>query len=265
MRNPVRPQQGVQSVEIGLRLASSLAQLRRPMSLGELAKINSLPASKTHRYLVSLVRAGLVEQDVRDQRYRLGGGAVYMGLAAQSMIDEYQLLGDAINELHDETGYAITVVIWGQNGPMVIRSLEPPDQEIMIVVRLGATLTVTNTSSGRIFAAFHRPELVDPIVERELSVRLASAKTGKPMTKREFTKIVENVRKSRISSVSGDYRAGYSTLGIPVFRAENELLCAISLIAPSGTLDLDLDGLPARALRDCAAKLEASLGQRPPN
>src|SRR5690606_23087487 len=95
-------------------------------------------------------------------------------------------------------------------------------------------------------------------------VRLTSARTGKPLTRPEFTRIVENVRKSRMASVSGDYRAGYSTLGVPVFRAEDDLLCAISLIAPSGTLDLDPEGLPASALRACAAKLEASLGKRPP-
>ncbi len=263
MRDPSRPQQGVQSVEIGLRLASSLAQAGHPVTLGELAQAASLPPSKTHRYLVSLVRSGLVAQDARDQRYRLGGGAIFMGLAAQNMLDEYRLLGEAIEELHRETGYVVAVMIWGTFGPMVVRRLEPLDQPIMVVARIGATITITNSASGRLFAAFMPPNVVKPIIENEFTNKVISAATNKPIGRREFAKIVEQVRTDRLSSVDSEYRFGYSTLSAPVFRPPDEMLFAITMIAPSGAIDVSMTGKPARALRDCAQRLEASLGQRP--
>lgn len=55
-----KPQQGVNGVEIGLRLAFALARSPGPMALKALARAARLPPSKTHRYLVSLCRAGVV-------------------------------------------------------------------------------------------------------------------------------------------------------------------------------------------------------------
>jgi len=264
VRHVGRPRQGVQSVEIGLRVASSLARAGRPISLGELAKATSLPPSKTHRYLVSLVRAGLVAQDARDQRYRLSGGAVFMGLAAQNMLDEYQLLGEAIEQLHSEVGYAIAVMIWGSAGPMVVRRLEPPDQPIMVVARIGASITIVNSASGRLFAAFMPPSLVEPIVQNEFSKKIISAATGKPVGRREFANVVQQVRHERFSSVESEYRFGFSTISAPVFRPPNDMLFAITMIAPTGAIDVKVTGKTAQALLRCTARLEAELGQRPP-
>jgi DNA-binding IclR family transcriptional regulator len=263
MRDPSRPQQGVQSVEIGLRLAYSLARAGKPVTLGELAQAASLPPSKTHRYLVSLVRAGLVAQDARDQRYRLGGAAIFIGLSAQNMLDEYRLLGEAIESLHDETGYAVAVMIWGSFGPTVVRRLEPLDQPIMVVARIGANITITNSASGRLFAAFMPPSLVKPLVEKEFGEKVNSAATGKPIGRREFARIVEQVRADRLSSVESEYRFGYSTLSAPVFRPPDEMIFAITMIAPSGAIDVSPTGRPAQALRDCVQRLEANLGQPP--
>jgi len=264
MRGAQPPKQGVQSVEIGLRVANALAQAGRSVTLGELAQRSALAPSKTHRYLVSLVRAGLVAQDARDQRYRLSGGAVFLGLAAQNTLDEYRLLGNAIADLHRETGYAVAVMIWGTFGPMVVRRLELANQPIMVVARIGASITMTNSAAGRLFAAFMPPALVDPLIEKEFESKVMSAATKKPVGRREFARLVQTARADCLCSVNGEYRAGYSTVSAPVFGPNDEMLFAITLIAPSGTLDLSLTGTPAKALRACTQSLEANLGRRPP-
>ena len=57
-----KAQRGIQSVEIGLLVARRLGEAPGSLQLKELAARCGLSASKTHRYLVSLVRAGLVRQ-----------------------------------------------------------------------------------------------------------------------------------------------------------------------------------------------------------
>ena len=71
-----KPQRGIQSVEIGLRVAKVLAESSTALQLKEIASRAGLSASKTHRYIVSLSRVGLVQQV--DGRYDLGRAALVL-------------------------------------------------------------------------------------------------------------------------------------------------------------------------------------------
>ena len=66
---PTKPQQGIQSIEVGARLLRALAANGRSMMLRDLAQNAAMPAAKAHRYLVSFMRMGLVEQDANTGRY----------------------------------------------------------------------------------------------------------------------------------------------------------------------------------------------------
>jgi len=257
-------QQGVQGVEIGLRLTSILARSPRPMTLGELSAESGLLPSKTHRYLVSLVRGGLVTQSFRDQRYKLGGGAVFLGLSAQNLIDEYQLLNDAIEVLHARTGHAVAVSTWGTYGPVVIRQVEPPNQPVIIVARLGANVPLLNTAAGHLFAAFTPPDIAGPVIAREFASKPVVASSGKAITRRVFNNMVDKARDQKMAAVDGVYRAGYRTVAAPVFGTQGDLLFVISLITMSSDADISTGGELARLLGECATYIEAGLGVHPP-
>jgi IclR helix-turn-helix domain len=57
------PQQGIQSIEVGAQVLRALEVGRGPMVLSEVARNCVMHPAKVHRYLVSLVRAGLASQD----------------------------------------------------------------------------------------------------------------------------------------------------------------------------------------------------------
>jgi len=131
-----KKQQGVQGVEIGVTLAHLLASGSKPMALGELAKTAGLAPSKVHRYLVSLTRMRIVEQTSNGQ-YRLGSGALALGLSALNQLDIYQVAEKFMTQLYDDLGVGISAMIWGDGGPTVIRRIEPLDQ-IMVTTRIGS-------------------------------------------------------------------------------------------------------------------------------
>ena len=95
-----KSQRGIQSVEIGLRVAKVLAESPGALQLKELAARAGLSASKTHRYLVSLARVGLVQQV--DGRYDLGGMALGFGLAALARIDVVRSASPALASVRDQ-------------------------------------------------------------------------------------------------------------------------------------------------------------------
>ena len=255
-----RPRQGVQSVEIGLSIVAALAEAQGPMALRDLSRAAGLPPSNTHRYLVSLCRAGLLRQNASDSRYDLGPFAVRLGLVAQSRLPELELIDGAAIQLSEETGQSIAVMSWTDRGPLIIRGAARGRDAISIVVRLGSTVRTLNSTAGRLFAAYSPPGRTEAVVRAELRERVPSAATGQILTPADFAAIVEEVRETQIAVIKGDFRAGVDSIGVPVFGADGDIRFAIAMLCLSGTVDLSLAGKAATAMRSAAATLSRALG-----
>lgn len=258
MHKPRKPQ-GIQKVETGLQVAFLLAGSPGPMALGELARRCRMAPSNMHRYLVSLCRTGLVEQVGSDGRYDLGQGALTLGFAAMSRLDEYRVADGAIRELHRETGLAVAIISWGSHGPTIVRRLDPP-APLIVTTRIGAAISVLNSAAGRIFAAFLPSEVVAPVIKAELAAGGRLTSMGKRIHWRQFAKIVRDARQRRIARVSGDYIAGFDALSAPVFDHAGNVTMTLSLLAPTGAMELSYSGSPARMLQRVAKSLSERLG-----
>jgi DNA-binding IclR family transcriptional regulator len=254
-----RRQQGVQGVEIGLRIAFHLAEARRPLSLGDLAKAAGLAPSKVHRYLVSLGRAGVIEQNPSNNRYDLGRGALVLGLAALNRLDVYRLADQIIQDLYDEIGVGVSAMIWGNNGPTVIRRIEPLDR-VMVTTRIGTVISVVSSASGRLFAAFLPAHVVDPKIDAEFAGGRQFTSMGEPISRNDFRAIVEKARKEQLAVVRGDFLKGFDAIAAPVFGHDGQIVLTISIVAAEGSIDFSAGGRPIHALQKAARTLSARLG-----
>jgi DNA-binding IclR family transcriptional regulator len=258
-RKTSRRQQGVQGVEIGLKIALHLASTHHPLSLGEIAKAVDLAPSKVHRYLVSLGRAGVIEQNQSDNRYDLGRGALVLGLAALNRLDVYRLADQTIQDLYNEIGVGVTAMIWGNNGPTVIRRIEPLDR-VMVTTRIGTVISVVSSASGRLFAAFLPPQVVEPKIDAEFAGGRQFTSMGEPISRNDFRDIVKKARHENLAVVRGDFLKGFDAIAAPVFGHEGQIVLTISIIAAEGTIDISPDGRPTRALRKATHTMSARLG-----
>src|SRR5580693_9493504 len=102
-------QQGVQSVEVGMRLVSALGAARNPLMLKELAAAARMPPAKAHRYLVSLSRVGLVEQNDATGLYDLGRFAVELGLSALGRLSPVSAAEPFLHELREVTQQTVAL------------------------------------------------------------------------------------------------------------------------------------------------------------
>ena len=144
---------GVQSVEIGLRVLRALVDARHPVMLKDLARSLNMPAAKVHRYLVSLIRAEMVDQNGSGGRYELGSFALNVGLAAFNQLDVVRIAGVVTAELRDRTDQTSMLAVWGIYGPTIVR-WEECRRPIAVSVRVGSVLRLLDSATGLMFAAF---------------------------------------------------------------------------------------------------------------
>lgn len=247
---------GVQSLEVGMGILRAMVRGQRSMMLKDIAAAADMPAPKAHRYLVSLIRAGLVEQDPNTSRYDLGPFALNIGLVAIDRLDRVRLGLAAIAALRDEINETTALAVWSEHGPVIVR-WERPRRPITVNVVTGTALDLLTSASGRIFAAWLPHETTDQRIEQEL------AGTDIPglKTRADVDRLLAQVRADGVASVSGYHLVpGVEAVAAPVFNFKNEITIAMLVVGVQGMFDMSLDGPVVAALKRAAADLSGRLG-----
>ncbi len=246
---------GVQSLEIGMGILRAMVSGQRSMMLKDIAAAADMPASKAHRYLVSLIRAGLVEQDSMTSRYNLGPFALNIGLVAIDRLDRIRLGLTAIAELRDAINETTALAVWGETGPIVIR-WERPRRPITVNVVTGTSLSLLTTASGRVFAAWLPKTFVDPLIAKELkSKALPNLKT-----RNDVETMLEKIRAEGVAPIFDHYIKNVEAVAAPVFNFKNEITMALVVVGVEGMIDLNPDSPVITGLKHSAKELSLRLG-----
>jgi DNA-binding IclR family transcriptional regulator len=250
---PPRQRLGINSLEVGLRLARVLSEHGLPLALKDLAARAQMPPSKAHRYLVSLIRAGLAEQDRESGRYRLGPFALELGLAALGTIDVLKFGAEVIAELRAGIDETVLLAVWGNKGPVVAR-WEESTRPVATNVRAGWVMPLANSATGRLFAAYLPDATTAPFLKAEFA-RLPEAKRG-------YAARLQEIRARGLSRVQGDLLRGVASVAAPVFGHGGGIVAVIAALGPQGGFDVAWEGPIASAVQRSARELSARLGYR---
>ncbi len=250
--------QGVQSLEVGAGVLRAVVTGHRSMMLKEIAAAANIPASKAHRYLVSLIRTGLVEQDPATSRYNLGPFALNIGLVAIDRLDRVRLGLTAIADLRDEINETTAIAVWGNYGPVVVR-WERPQRPITVNVMTGTSLRLLNTASGRVFSAWLPKNQTDALIAKELKHKpnLSGFKT-----RAEVDLMLAKVRADGIAPITTNHYMfeGVEAVAAPIFNFKNEISMSMMVVGVAGMIDLS-DGSPVlEKLKKAADALSWRLG-----
>ncbi|MBK1679948.1 IclR family transcriptional regulator [Rhodocyclus tenuis] len=258
-----KPRQGIQSIEVGVRLLRALAANGRPMMLRDLAKNGGMAAAKAHRYLVSFMRMGLVEQDANTGRYDLGGFALELGLASLARIDPVRLAAPILDDLCEQISETVALAMWGNHGPTCVRWIEAGGP-ITVTLRTGVVLPLASSATGRAFAAFYRSPYVKRQLEKE--VRAAAEASGRPLAtvQKELDALIEETRRHGIARASGSLTPGINGFSAPVFDHTGKMVAAITSLGSVGNFDNAWDSPLAESIKAAAALLSRRLGAPAP-
>jgi DNA-binding IclR family transcriptional regulator len=250
-KRPPDRQAGVNSLEIGLRVAGVLAETGLPEALKDIAARAGMPPAKAHRYLVSLIRAGLAEQEPESGRYRLGPLALEFGLGALRGLDVLKLGGEAVMELRAATDETVMLAVWGNRGPVVVR-WEESSRPVATNVRAGWVMPLANSATGRLFAAYLPPSVTAPLLKDEF-IRMPDARAGYPA-------LLKLIRARGLSRVEGDLLLGVGAVAAPVFGLGGGMVAALVALGIQGAIDISWNGPVTKAVKQAAERLSRRLG-----
>jgi DNA-binding IclR family transcriptional regulator len=253
-----RAQQGVQSIEVGGRLLEVLAQATQPQMLRDLAAAAAMPAAKAHRYLVSLARMGLVEQQAETGLYDLGPFALELGLSALGRIDPLAHAAPLLRELGRETGQTTAVAVWANQGATIVRWVGA-DTPVAASLRVGSVMPLTRSATGGAFLAFLPQEMTAASVRKELA---DNARKGlAPASAEDLERILARTRRQGFAHAS-EFIPGISGIAAPVLDHSGAMVLALIVLGYTKPFEAAIGAISAATLRKADA-LSQRLGWRP--
>lgn len=257
MSEELEGKHGVQSLEVGMSILKAMAAGRRSMMLKDIAAAAGMSPSKVHRYLVSLIRSGLVEQDRLTSRYDLGPFALNLGLVALDRVDRIRLGLAAIADLRDATNETTSLAVWSDSGPVIVR-WERPRRPVTVNVVTGTSLSLLSSAAGRVFAAWLPERQTEALMLKEIE---AGKVPPGVHTLAEARALLGDVRARGMAVVSSGYYArGVEAAAAPVFNFKNEITMAIALVGVEGSMDLSAESPALAELGRAARELSQRLG-----
>lgn len=251
--------QGIQSIEVGFRLLHVLASTNRPMMLRDIAKGAAMPAAKAHRYMVSFMRIGIVEQEAGSGRYDLGAYALDLGLSGLGRLDPVRLSGPILEALCEEIHETVALAVWGNHGATIVRIVDS-GSPVTITLRHGTVLSLSKSATGRAFSAFFRSPFLKKMLDDELRETADSSKTAVTTVRRQLEKTLTEIREQGISRATGSLTPGINGFSAPVYDHTGNMVAAITALGSMGEFDAEWDGELAKAMRSAALALSHRLG-----
>ena len=257
--------QRVQAAATGVGVLKGLADLDGRASLSALATHLGEAPAKLHRYLGSLVDAGLVVQDSATQHYALGAEAIRIGLAAMRQVDAVRLAEPALARLRTALGLTAFVAVMGNRGPTVLR-LDEPGLPVTVNVRPGSVLSLLWSATGRVFLAMRAAHgQPDTRLAAEAQADWAAATPAQRAelpAPADIESLCEDVRQRGLATVHDSYLRGISAVAAPLLDHAGRTAAVITVLGASGAFDAQTDGPAARLLHAEAAGLSAAMGWR---
>lgn len=245
--NQIHPASGVRPLSTALRtleVLDALADSLRPMKLPEVARALGLSRSTAYQRLLTLVEAGLVDQD-EELRYRLSLHVCRLGAAALEHADLGHRAQPVLEALVQDVRETASIAVFVRGLPCIVARVES-DSLLRAEQKIGTMLSLEGSASGRILVA-HADE-----------ARLERLKaSGEELPPED---VLSAVRADGHALSSGYTHSGVIAIATPVFDFRGRCVAALSLILPETRFELE----PLKtALTEAARKLtEMQQGSR---
>jgi len=251
-----------QSLERGLAILGCFTAMRPVLGIADIADELGMSRSTTHRYVITLVALGYLEQGA-SRKYRLGLRVTDLGMAAINATGLRDHARPHLEELRQRTSYTTSISVLDGHEILCIdraRSFRRGLTDAERKLEPGSRLPAHATSTGKLLMAF--------LPEDERRRALAELKPGKvgPNTitgKRRLRDELDQVREAGFAVGDEEFAPELLCVAAPVRNASREVVAGVNIAARGTMISLEelVDALSPH-LVSTADRISARLGYR---
>jgi DNA-binding IclR family transcriptional regulator len=251
---------GVDAVAVVGTILQALLSLERPVRLKDLEAETGIASAKLHRYLVSMLRCGLVRQD-EGRRYDFGLLTYRMGQVASHDHSALSLLEPRFEAFvaklkKPDLGQAVGIGQWVGHGATIVRWFES-SAPISIRTKPGVALGLTTSATAKLLAAYLPREATEPAVRKELTEQGRCTRAAVEAVYADYAA----VRSAGIAASHGARRSGLNALSVPLFDHQHQVVAAVTVLGMGPQFEAKPASTSGRLLQRLGQELSALLGQ----
>jgi IclR family pca regulon transcriptional regulator len=248
----------------GIAVLGVFTPSRRVLSISDIADELGLSRATTHRYAITLVALGLLEQDSR-RRYRLGLGVTDLGMTALNSTSLRDHAHPYLLELRQRTSFTASLgVLFGSNVLRIdrVRSFSRGQVTSDVDLRPGSLVPAYCTAIGKLLlASLPGLEQLGLLVATKLTKRAANTITSKIALDEELAQI----RATGFACSDQEFAQEAIAIAVPVRNEAREVIAGVALATESSVISLEeVACAHAPRLRASAERISARLGYRRP-
>lgn len=251
-----------QSLERGLAILGCFTPERPVLGIADIADELGMSRSTTHRYVITLVALGYVEQGA-SRKYKLGLKVSELGMSALACTGLRDHSHAYLEELRQQSSYTVNLGIL--DGVEVLyldraRSFRRGQSKIDLDLRPGSRLPAYCTSLGKVMLA-SMPE--DALRELLGDMQLSKHGPNTITTKKALRAELEQVRDEGFAVGDEEVARELIAIAVPVRSESGEVIAAINMAAHTSMISLEeLVGALGPHLVATADRISARLGYR---
>jgi IclR family transcriptional regulator, pca regulon regulatory protein len=251
-----------QSLERGLAILGCFTPKRPVLGIADIADELGMSRSTTHRYVITLVALGYLEQGA-SRKYRLGLRVTDLGMSALNSTGLREHAHPYLEELRQRTSYTTNLGVLDGGEVLYVdrvRSFRRGQSQIDLDLHTGSRLPAYCTAMGKLLLA----NLPEP-QQRELIAEMKMTKRGPNtiVSKKALREELEDIAGAGFAVDDEELAADLYAVAAPVRNEARDVVAAVNLVAHSSMISLEelVDALGPH-LVSTADRVSARLGYR---
>jgi IclR family pca regulon transcriptional regulator len=252
-----------QSLERGLAILGCFTPKRQVLGIADIADELGMSRSTTHRYVITLVALGYLEQQLPGRKYRLGLRVTDLGMSALNGTGLREHAHPYLEQLRREVDFPITLGVLDGTEALVVDSLESIRRALRenpLGVSIGSRLPLYCTAMGKLLLA----NLPGP-QRNELFGSLKLNKHGPHAikSKTDLRLELESLEALELVVDNEEFASEMFAIAVPVRNEAGEVTAALEMRAHSTmTTAEDMVDKLGPHLLSAAGRISARLGYR---